>query len=124
MSKIDLQSATKEALVEEAAKKNNDLTVKDAKAIAPDVAYKVQKVANEELIAFKTNLANEEPWYKSRVIIGLAVSLTMKLAIAAGVLTETLNEEEVTTLILAAVSALGDLYALYGRTVTNKPIGE
>lgn len=116
----DLTATVSEALTKQADNKTNDLSAADATKVTPAVA----KAVNADVNAIITNLTNNEPWYKSRVFVGIFVSLAFKAAIAAGYTSDNLDLDSTTTLVLAIVSALGDAYAAYGRAVTNKPIGE
>lgn len=124
---IDIASVVKDAIHKASEDPKTSLVPKDANAIAKEITPKIEKHVNKEATAVLTNYTNNEPWYQSRVIIGLIVSLVFKLA---GILWPSLglsgvDEEEVTQKILLVVSALGDLYAFYGRTLASrsKPIG-
>jgi hypothetical protein len=112
------------ALRDEAKKSNNAMTTTTAVAIAPAVTEKVERHVDAQVNAVITNITNREPWYQSRIVIGLIVSLAMKAAAAAGIATDTLDGDDLTTLIIALISVLGDLYAMYGRLVVAKPLGE
>lgn len=99
-----------------------DLVVAATKVVADQIAPKAGKVVEQ----VATNASNNEPWYKSRVLIGTGISLVFKAAVAIGVVSDAVAPEEITTVVMALVSVGGDLYALYGRLFAKslKPIGE
>lgn len=71
------------------------------------------------------NATNQEPWYKSRVVIGTLISLLSVGARYAGIQFDYIDQETMTDLVLQLVPVLGGFYALYGRLKTGlKPIGE
>lgn len=111
----DISKIIADALQLHAKKASNDMTAADAKSAVPVVAKEVNAVV--------TNLQNAEPLWRSRVMVGLVISLALKAAALAGWATDTLDAEAVTTQVMLLVSVAGDLYAMYGRTVPNKPIG-
>lgn len=120
---IDIAKVVKDALGTEAKKSTNDIKPSDAEKIAPAVSAKVEAAVNKEVAAVVEHATNSEPWYRSRVLIGLFISLLLKGAAALGWATDTIDPDSVTTAVLALGSAVGDLLALYGRTVATKAIG-
>lgn len=120
---LDLGTVVAKALQDEAKKKDNSLTPADAIAVAPTIAAKVEAKATKEVQAIVTNLANQEPWYRSRVIIGTGVSILAQLASFTGHQFDLVEQTAITNLIFDGITLIGGLYALYGRLVTNKPIG-
>lgn len=121
---INIGATVAKALQDEAAKKSNDLTAKDAEKIEPAVTAKVEAATKKEVGSVIQNLENREPWYQSRVIIGTAIAIIAQVAGFAGHRLELVDQEAITNLAIEAVTLLGALYAMYGRLVTNKPIGE
>ncbi|HTV71182.1 MAG TPA: hypothetical protein VMF90_21850 [Rhizobiaceae bacterium] len=132
MAKIDIgkvvggvvENVVTQALTKEAEKPSNDLKAKDIAKVAPPVAEKIEQAVKKQVQPVIDHLTNQEPWYRSRVIVGLAVSLILKAAAAAGVATDQLDPDSTTTAVIALISALADVYALYGRTIASKPIGQ
>lgn len=103
------------------------LEKKDAPEISKDVAAAVNEnvaAAQHEVDQTIKNLENKEPWYQSRVILGTLITGILQLASFIGLQTDTIEPEGVTNIVMQGVSFLGAAFALYGRLVTNKPLGE
>lgn len=68
-------------------------------------------------MSFQKNL----PWYKSRVIIGAAISILAKLLFMAGYVSElgTENLAELTDLALLLVGSIGDYVVIRARVVQD-----
>lgn len=58
---------------------------------------------------------SELPWYKSRIIIGAIVSISMKILVATGVLGSALDDKAVTDAALLIIGGAADLYIMYHR---------
>jgi len=118
----DLTPVVADALAKQADNKSNDLTAADATKITPQVSKEV----NKEVNAIVTNITNQEPWYQSRVIIGAAISMIAQLARVAGVQLDITPEDQeaVVNLALSVLSLAGVAFALYGRMVVQKPMGQ
>lgn len=98
-------------------KPNVNVADKDTGQVAAEVTAKIAPILE--------NANNQEPWYKSRIILGL---LTWAIGFAAQKLNLTITSgtiEQGIDLAAQALQAIGALYALYGRTVAgNKaPLG-
>lgn len=57
----------------------------------------------------------EKKWWQSRTIMGAAVSIFLKLLALSGVATDTLDPEQLTTLLLVFGSVVADIIAIVGR---------
>lgn len=100
-----------------ASKKDNSLQKKDVASISATVKKEVAPVVE--------NATNQEPWYKSRVIIGTVISMVFMGAGVVGYQSDLVQPGEITDMIMDGVALLGAAYALYGRLVAGlKPIGE
>lgn len=133
MSRIDLGDildviTAVRPVINKAAKSDKvSLQQKDAPGLTTDVASAVNDnvaVAQKEVDAVIKNLENKEPWYQSRVILGTLITGILQLASFIGLQTDTIEPEGVTNIVMQGVSFLGAAFALYGRLVTNKPLGE
>jgi hypothetical protein len=69
------------------------------------------------------HLANQEPWWRSRVTIGAIISIAIPALGAFGVATDWIDQETAISVAMAAGSAVGGLITLYGRWKAKRPIG-
>lgn len=90
-------------------------------ADVPDVANDIMK----EVAPRVQNATNSEPWYRSRVIVGLLGAIVGMIVRKAGGTWADGDVETWINGIAEIVTAAGALYALYGRTFasTKKPLG-
>lgn len=83
----------------------------------------VVREVEREVDAIVKNATNNEPWYKSRVLLGSFFSLTASAAsIAVMLLDDVPNSFDDYYLQLSVIA--GTAMAIYGRLATVKPIGE
>lgn len=61
------------------------------------------------------------PWYRSKIIVGAAISIITKLLVASGVIAELTpaDSENLANLIVLVAGGIGDLVAI-GARVTQK----
>jgi hypothetical protein len=71
---IDMEYVVTNALQDEASKSSNNLTMTDAKKIAPAVTTKVEEQVRAEMQPVIDHLTNNEPWYQSRVTWGALIA--------------------------------------------------
>jgi hypothetical protein len=116
----DLTPVISETLHNVSTDPNNTMTPSDATAITPVVAAKV----NEEVKQIVINETNNEPWYQSRVILGIGTALVVQVLTRVGVQADLIDPQGVTDLVAQALSFVAGGYALYGRITTQKPIGK
>jgi len=124
---INVASAVKKPLDAAAKAPQISLDKKDVTKVSSDVINSVTdevEVAQKEVDATIKNLENKEPWYQSRVIWGTLFTGAFQIASMLGIKTGTIDAESLTNIVMQGVSLAGAAYALYGRLVTNKPIGE
>ena len=118
---IDLAGAIKGVLHEEAAKPSTSLEQSDVNKVTQQVTDAVKKEVNPVL----TNALNQEPWYQSRIILGLVVTIGLQIVSAAGVRTDTIDPVSTTNLLVQLGSLAGAILAYYGRVKSGlKPLGE
>lgn len=98
----------------------------DPASAAPIINAVTAKIAPEII-----NATNNEHWWQSRVVWGSIVAIAAPLAapLLSWVIGETVTisaeeQENIAAALAAAGSALGGLFAIYGRFVARKPIGE
>jgi len=101
-----------------AASPNTQVHPADRDAVAEIVTAEVSK----ELGSRMTHKANQEPFYKSRVTIGAVGSVLSGVAMVLNAIST--GSFDPTQLGLALTSILGGVFAIYGRWVAVKPIGE
>lgn len=67
------------------------------------------------------NLPSAIPWYKSKVIVGAAISILTKVLVMAGVINEFAPEdsEQLANIVVLVAGAIGDAIAI-GARVTQK----
>lgn len=65
------------------------------------------------------NQIDGKPWYESRTIIAIIVSIIAKICAFAGI---EINEESMIDLTLLMISASADIVAIWGRSGANQPI--
>lgn len=96
-----------------------DVPVPDA--VADIVAAKLAPavLATPEL----QHLANEEPWYRSRVTWGAIISTAIPILGAVGIATDWIDPDEAAALGVALGTAIGGAVTLYGRWKARRPIG-
>lgn len=88
------------------------------------VAQRVTQVVQRPVEALAENLTNREPWYRSRVILGLGVALAAKAAEQfLGVTMAPGDEAELTGLVLDGITWAGSIVALWGRLAAKPAIG-
>jgi uncharacterized protein YcfJ len=89
-------------------------------AIAPIVNAVTAKIAPQII-----NATNQEPWYQSNVTWGSIVAIASP--IVGQIVGHQFTAEEqamVTATITAAGAAIGGAWALWGRWVAKKPLGQ
>lgn len=121
---VNVRGVVSRILHEESKKTTTDFTPKDATTIAPLISTKVEAKLSKDVNSVITNLTNQEPWYRSRVIVGTGVSLLSFGARFAGLHLDVIDQSTITQMVLDGATILGSAYALYGRLVVNKPMGE
>jgi hypothetical protein len=124
---IDMEYVVTNALQDEASKSSNNLTMTDAKKIAPAVTTKVEEQVRAEMQPVIDHLTNNEPWYQSRVTWGALIAAAAGIAGLAGYTIDAEDQRfwvdnaiEMVQLGTAIAALLGGVVAWYGR----KPIGE
>lgn len=129
MSKIDLSRvvdvAVTAGLNAAAASRDNDLKRTDVGAVAATVAAAARPAIEREVEARIDNATNAEPLYRSRVMIGLAVTVVAQVANYFGHDIVPAAQVELVELVLQTVSFVGAAYAAYGRIrgAQLKPVG-
>lgn len=104
---------------------DNVLSRHDVPVPQEEVAQVTDKVINA--IAKQPvvqHLTNNEPWYKSRVTLG---AMMAALSGILGLLGHSFPAEvqgQIIDFVIAALPLVGGLFALYGRWVAKKPLGE
>jgi hypothetical protein len=101
-----------------AASPNTQVHPADRDAVTAVVAAEVSKELDSRL----KHTANQEPFYKSRVTIGALGSIFSGIAILLTSIGS--GSFDPTQLGLAVTSILGGVFAIYGRWVAVKPLGE
>ncbi len=129
MANIDLSGVIKAAVTAAVTKvaesPTNSLKQPEVAAAAKTVTAAITPAVEKEAGAIITNQTNQEPWYQSRIILGLIVSFISQGAKYAGHELAADDQAQLITLISDGVTLLAGLYALYGRLKSNlKPIGE
>jgi hypothetical protein len=63
------------------------------------------------------SMSDTMPWYRSRIILGAAVSILSKVLVATGVISDITTEEEaqLADLTVLLVGGIGDLVAITAR---------
>lgn len=87
------------------------------KAVAQAVAEKIAPIV--------VNASNAEPWFRSRVFIGLITAGVGYVGSKAGLVTGEGDVTQIIDIIASIVQAGGLAYAWYGRVVgaSKKPLG-
>lgn len=89
-----------------------------SEASAPEVAYKV----TEAVKPIVENATNSEPWYKSRIYLGLLISGVGIFGSRFGINIPGSEIDSIVTIVLQVMEVGGLLFATYGRLVgTSKP---
>jgi len=112
----ELKAKIQNAVADAVNDPNVDASPSSAKPIADNVIG--------ALIGEILHSTNQEPFYKSRVFWGSAVSIA---ASALGYFKVELPYDlqgQITNIIVAAIPVIGGAYALYGRFVATKPLGK
>ena len=106
-----------EKVLETVKKPSVPVEKQDERAVAQAVTEKIAPIV--------VNASNSEPFWKSRIFLGLATAILGFIGSKLGLV---INDSDVTEIInigAAIVEAAGLAYAWYGRVVgsTKKPLG-
>lgn len=97
---------------------NSPAPVVAAEEISNAVVTRIAAIPEAQMVT------NTEPWYKSRVTLGAIVSIIASALAVAGFQLTPEDMEGIVSSVLALISALGGIYALYGRWKARVPIGD
>lgn len=88
-------------------------------------AEKVASAVTKEIAPIVVNASNAEPWYQSRVFIGLLTAGLGYVGSKIGLVIGETETHDLINIVAAIVEAAGLLYAWYGRVVgaKKKPLG-
>lgn len=103
-----------------------DRVLKDDVPVAPADAQQVAQAVTKEVAPIVVNATNSEPWYRSRIYLGLLVAALGMLGSATGYFVIPGEEiDSIVSIITMAMELGGVAYATYGRMVgaTKKPLG-
>lgn len=106
--------------------KSPEIVERVVEAVVPVIVNKVAPKADRAVEQVATNASNNEPWYKSRVILGTgAAGLAIVLGFV-GVELDVVEQGQIVDLVIDGVALAGAAYALYGRVFGKqlKPLGE
>ncbi len=62
---------------------------------------------------------DDKPWWQSRTIVAIGVSLTAKLALLAGV---EIDVQDITEIVLLVLAMVADIGGIWGRNRARRPI--
>lgn len=113
-----LKQAVGAAIDRVAASTSTSLSPVDAAATTEIVTQEVSKEIAKRVV----HQANQEPAYKSRVTIGAIGSILSGTAIILNLVAS--GDFDPTQIGLAITSVLGGGFAIYGRWLAKKPLGE
>lgn len=105
--------------------RTKDVLTQDSVPVSNTVAPEVARQVAKAIAPVVENATNQEPWYRSRIYLGLITAAVGLIASKIGV---TITQSDVSLVLEnggTIVEALGGLYALYGRIVgaMKKPLG-
>lgn len=110
----------REAVVRAAVSVAEDATTSTKRADIQTITTKV----TDQIAPIVEHLANNEPWYRSRVTIGALVSMILPALGLIGVTSDVIDAEQLTTVLLALGTVLGGVLTLYGRWKAKRPLGK
>jgi hypothetical protein len=55
------------------------------------------------------------PWYRSKIIVGAAISIITKLLVATGVLDVAIDDSALTDIVLLLIGGVADLWIMLSR---------
>jgi hypothetical protein len=96
-----------------AASPTNDLRASDVPAVQAVVASEVRKT--------EIHLANQEPFFQSRVTLGNLTGILASSGVLYAMVAARIYDPEL--LAPPVLAILGNVYSLYGRWMARKPIG-
>lgn len=76
----------------------------------------------QEVAAELEHLANQEPWYRSRVTWGALITFAAAVAGAMGLTVEGADADAAVTVLTAGGALFGAVVTLYGRWIARRPI--
>lgn len=90
-------------------------------SVAPEVAKKVTQAIKPVV----ENATNSEPWYKSRIYIGLIISGIGVVGSRFGINIPGTEIDGIVTIVLQVMEVAGLIFATYGRLVgaSKPPLG-
>lgn len=103
------------ALTAAAANPASGLTKSDVQPVADKVIGQVVPIVE--------HVANQEPWYQSRVTWGAIVAVGAGLAGLAGYTLDAEDQAGLVNAVVGAAAVIGGLITWYGRWRAKKPIG-
>ncbi|OLP56838.1 hypothetical protein BJF92_12260 [Rhizobium rhizosphaerae] len=90
---------------------------------APEAAGPIIAAVTQTVLPDVLHATNNEPWYRSRVVLGSLMTILAAILALFGVGFDLEMQSKLIDLILAAAPILGAGYALYGRLKARRPIG-
>lgn len=124
---LDVINAVRPAVEKLAKDSKTSVETKDVPKVSAEVTTAVEKqiaVAQKEVNSRVDHLTNSEPWYQSRVTWGAIISILFAVLPVVGVQLDWIDRDTATNIGLALGGAVGGLVTLWGRYVSQKPIGE
>lgn len=111
----DVKSQIAEAVISTVQKDSVDASISSASEITEAVAKNVVPMVIHE--------TNSEPWYQSRVTIGAIIIIISRLLAHFGYAIPEELHGAALDLVIAFGPYLGALFALWGRWISKKPLG-
>jgi chemotaxis response regulator CheB len=100
--------------------------LKDDVPVSTSEAEKVASAVTKEIAPVVVNATNSEPWYQSRILIGLLVAVGGYIGSKAGMVIDEGTIRDGLNILATIFEAGGLAYAWYGRVVGSrkKPLGQ
>lgn len=120
-----MSSTLASILIGKIFEKTVDTLLKPSTPVAPSNATEVAREVTDAVKPIVENAVNAEPWYKSRIYIGLIVAGVGIVGSKFGINIPGSEVDTIVTIVLQAMEVFGLVFAAYGRLVgaSKPPLG-
>lgn len=118
----DLNRAQLDIIADMIAGKVIDLAIATPiiKSATPETKAELKEVLKAETTTVVTNQLNQEPWYKSTILVTQYVSSVIFILGIAGIVVEPQLKDEIVAGILAVSSVLAPIITIWARVKAKK----
>jgi hypothetical protein len=118
--KAAVAAAVEKSIEQTARRPDVAIANENARAVAEQLTPAIMRQAVEPVLQ---HLANDEPWYRSRVTWGAIISTAIPILSAVGIAVDWIDPDEAAALGVAIGTVIGGALTLYGRWKAKRPLG-